>query len=75
MQLSVLCTDKKLEENFWYAFEKNLYHFKNNSKENRASIERFSKIQNFFFFYYSFPLLTGSGSNLMVMIHRMRRQG
>lgn len=50
MQLSVLCTDKKLEENFWYAFEKNLYHFKNNSKENRASIERFSKIQNFFFF-------------------------
>lgn len=61
MQLSVLCTDKKLEENFWYAFEKNLYHFKNNSKENRASIERFSKIQNFFFFIIHLHYLLDQG--------------
>lgn len=39
MQLSVLCIDKKLKANFWHAFEKNLYYFKNNSQENRASIE------------------------------------
>lgn len=40
MQLSVLCIDKKLKENFWFAFEKNLYNFKNNSEENRANMER-----------------------------------
>lgn len=40
MQLSVLCIDKKLKANLWYAFEKNLCNFKNNSEENRASIER-----------------------------------
>lgn len=39
MQLSVLCIDKKLRANFWYAFEKNLCNFKNNSVENRANIE------------------------------------
>lgn len=40
MQLSVLCIDKKLRENFWCAFEKNVGNFKNNPEENRASSER-----------------------------------
>lgn len=40
MQLSVLCIDKKLRENFCCAFEKNVNNFKNNPEENRASRER-----------------------------------
>lgn len=42
MQLSVLCIDKKLRENFSCAFEKNVDNFKNKSEENRASSERVS---------------------------------
>lgn len=40
MQLSVLCIDKKLRENFCCAFEKNVNNFKNNPEENRANRER-----------------------------------
>lgn len=44
MQLSVLCIDKKLKENFWYAFEKNLYNFKKITQRKTGPIWRgFSK--------------------------------
>ena len=66
MQLSVLCIDKKLKENFWYAFEKNLCNFKNISEENNQYWEDFLRYRSYF------HLLTGTVSDLMVMIQRMR---
>lgn len=54
MQLSVLCIDKKLKENFWYAFEKNLCNLKHNSEENGATIERVFYDRGVIFIYIAY---------------------
>lgn len=68
MQLSVLCIDKKLKENFWYVFEKNLYNFKNNSEGKQGQYgEDFLRHRSYFHLHY----LSGPVSNVMVMTQRM----
>lgn len=67
MQLSVLCIDKKLKENFWYALEKKLFNFKNNSGKQGQYGEGFIRHRSYFHLHY----LLESVSNVMVMTQRM----